>query len=90
MRNRGTIGGSVSHADPWADYLPVLVASGAIVVLESAGGRRQLQAGEFFVDLMFAARQPAELVTKIRVPKLRSGLGGAYLRLPRVEGSSRS
>ena len=87
VRNRGTIGGSVSHADPSADYLPVLLASGATVVLDSAGGRRHLPAGEFFVDLMLTARQPTELVTEIRVPRLRSGWGAAYLRLHRVEGS---
>jgi aerobic carbon-monoxide dehydrogenase medium subunit len=88
VRNRGTIGGSVSHADPSADYLPVLVATRASVVLESrAGGRRQLPASEFFVDLMFTARQPSELVTEIRVPKLPAGWGSGYIRFARVEGS---
>ena len=88
VRNRGTIGGSVSHADPSADYLPALVASGATVVLESSsGGRRELSTQEFFIDLMFTARQPSELVTEIRVPKLRAGWGAAYIRFARVEGS---
>jgi len=88
VRNRGTIGGSISHADPSADYLPVLLASGATVVLDTAGGgRRQLPADEFFVDLMLTAREPTELVTEIRVPKLQAGWGAAYLRLHRVEGS---
>ena len=88
VRNRGTIGGSVSHADPSADYLPVLVATGASVVLESgAEGRRQLAASEFFIDLMFTARQPSELVTEIRVPKLPAGWGAGYIRFARVEGS---
>ena len=88
IRNRGTIGGSISHADPSADYLPALTASGATIVLESsAGGRRELPTREFFIDLMFTARQPSELVTEIRVPKLRSGWGAAYVRFARVEGS---
>jgi carbon-monoxide dehydrogenase medium subunit len=88
VRNRGTIGGSVSHADPSADYLPVLVASGASIVLESsARGRRKLPAHEFFIDLMYTARQPSELVTEIRVPKLPAGWGAAYVRFARVEGS---
>ena len=88
VRNRGTIGGSISHADPSADYLPALVASGATIVLESSsGGRRELSTQEFFIDLMFTARQPSELVTEIRVPKLRAGWGAAYIRFARVEGS---
>jgi aerobic carbon-monoxide dehydrogenase medium subunit len=88
VRNRGTIGGSVSHADPSADYLPVLVATQASVVLEStAGGRRRLPAREFFIDLMFTAREPSELLTEIRVPKLPTGCGSAYIRFARVEGS---
>jgi aerobic carbon-monoxide dehydrogenase medium subunit len=88
VRNRGTIGGSVSHADPSADYLPVLVATQASIVLESrTRGRRQLPAREFFIDLMFTAREPSELVTEIRVPKLAAGWGAAYIRFARVEGS---
>jgi aerobic carbon-monoxide dehydrogenase medium subunit len=87
VRNRGTIGGSISHADPSADYLPTLVASGATVVLESTSGRRELTTTEFFIDLMFTARQPSELVTQIRVPKLAAGWGAAYIRFARVEGS---
>jgi carbon-monoxide dehydrogenase medium subunit len=88
VRNRGTIGGSVSHADPSADYLPVLLASGADIVLQSGeAGRRRIPAAEFFIDLMFTAREPTELVTEIRVPKLPPGWGAAYIRFARVEGS---
>jgi aerobic carbon-monoxide dehydrogenase medium subunit len=88
VRNRGTIGGSVSHADPSADYLPALLASGADIVLESrSAGRRRVPAAEFFVDLMFTAREPTELVTEIRVPKMPLGWGAAYVRFARVEGS---
>ena len=88
VRNRGTIGGSVSHADPSADYLPALVAHGARIVLESAGGaRRELATEDFFLDLMFTAKEPTELITEIRVPKLPAGGGAAYVRFARVEGS---
>jgi aerobic carbon-monoxide dehydrogenase medium subunit len=87
VRNRGTIGGSVSHADPSADYLPALVASRAKIMLESKSGRRELSAGEFFVDMMLTAREPSELVTEIRVPKLAEDWGAAYTRFARVEGS---
>jgi CO/xanthine dehydrogenase FAD-binding subunit len=87
VRNRGTIGGSVAHADPAADYLPVLAALGGRVTLASAGGERTLTPDEFFIDLMFTSREPEELVTAITVPKLADGWRSAYTRLARVEGS---
>ena len=87
VRNRGTIGGSTCHADPAADYLPVLAAHGARFVLQSAAGERVLDAKDFFVHVMLTAREPNELLTAIRVPKLPVGWGSAYVRFARVEGS---
>lgn len=87
VRNRGTIGGSVCHGDPSADYLAVLAASGASVTLTSATGNRTLPMDEFLVDFMFTAREPTELVTSLSVPALAPGSGSAYRRLSRVEGS---
>lgn len=88
VRNRGTIGGSVSHADPSADYIPPLVASGARICLcSAAGGERQVSARDFFVDLMLTDRRPDELVTAVRMPKLPAGWASAYLRFARLEGS---
>jgi aerobic carbon-monoxide dehydrogenase medium subunit len=87
VRNRGTIGGSVAHADPAADYLPVLAALGGSVTLASRAGERTLGTGEFFIDLMFTSREPEELVTAVSVPKLAAGWRSAYTRLARVEGS---
>lgn len=87
VRNRGTIGGSISHADPSADYLPVLLACGARIVLDSVSASRELAADDFFVDLMLTARQPNELVTGIRIPKPQDGVVSSYLRFARVEGS---
>jgi aerobic carbon-monoxide dehydrogenase medium subunit len=88
VRNRGTVGGSVAHADPAADYLPPLVALGADVVLESArDGQRSVPAGEFFLDAMFTARQGHELLTAIRVPKASAQAVSEYIRFARVEGS---
>ena len=80
-------GGSISHADPAADYLPVLAAARARVTLSSATGERELPAEEFFLDMMFTARRPDELVTALRVPKLAPGWASGYLRFARVEGS---
>jgi carbon-monoxide dehydrogenase medium subunit len=87
VRNRGTIGGSVAHADPAADYLPVLAALGGRVTLSSSAGERTLSPDEFFIDLMFTSREPEEIVTAVSVPKLATGWRSAYTRLARVEGS---
>jgi CO/xanthine dehydrogenase FAD-binding subunit len=87
VRNRGTIGGSVAHADPAADYLPVLAALGGTVTLTSSQGERALTPGDFFIDLMFTSREPEEVVTAVTVPKLPDGWRSAYTRLARVEGS---
>lgn len=87
VRNRGTVGGSICHADPSADYLPVLAASGGRVTLTSTAGSRTLPIDEFLVDFMFTAREPEELVTSVSVPALAPGFGSAYRRLARVEGS---
>ena len=87
VRNRGTIGGSVAHADPAADYLPVLAALGGSVTLTSSAGERTLSPEEFFIDLMFTSREPEEIVTAVTVPKLADGWRSAYTRLARVEGS---
>ena len=87
VRNRGTIGGSIAHADPAADYLPVLVVLGATIVVRSAEAEREIAAADFFADIMFTTLEPNELITEIRVPKLPAGTRAAYQRLARVEGS---
>jgi aerobic carbon-monoxide dehydrogenase medium subunit len=87
VRNRGTIGGSVAHADPSADYLPALAAAGGSVTLSGHRGERTLTPDEFFIDLMFTTREPDEIVTAVTVPKLPDGWRSAYRRLARVEGS---
>jgi carbon-monoxide dehydrogenase medium subunit len=87
VRNRGTIGGSVAHADPAADYLPALAAAGGSVTMAGSDGERTLTPDEFFIDLMFTSREPNELVTSVTVPKLPAGWRSGYARLTRVEGS---
>jgi carbon-monoxide dehydrogenase medium subunit len=86
VRNRGTVGGSVAHADPAADYLPVLVALDASIVARSSRGARVIPAREFFMDVMATALAPDELVSEVRIPK-QGPARGAYRRLARVEGS---
>jgi carbon-monoxide dehydrogenase medium subunit len=88
VRNRGTIGGSVSHADPAADYVASLCAHRAQIVLDSARtGRRLVAASEFLIDAMLTDRQPEELVTGVRIPKMAAGAVSEYIRFARVEGS---
>jgi carbon-monoxide dehydrogenase medium subunit len=68
VRNRGTIGGSVVHADPAADYPAALLALEAKVKLVSAGGERVVDYEEFLVDAMMTAIEPGEILTEVHVP----------------------
>jgi carbon-monoxide dehydrogenase medium subunit len=87
VRHRGTIGGSLAHADPAADYPPVMLVAGAQFRIQSAKGDRMVKAAEFFTGLMQTAVGAGEVLSEIHVPKLPAGAGSAYLRLHRVEGS---
>jgi carbon-monoxide dehydrogenase medium subunit len=87
IRNRGTLGGSIAHADPAADYLPVVVALGATFRLVGSAGERTVSAREFFLGVMATALAADELLLEIDLPKLPPGAGSAYLRLARLEGS---
>jgi len=68
VRNRGTIGGSLAHADPGADYPTVVTALGATITAVGRTGTRELAADEFFTGLFTTALEPGELVTSVRVP----------------------
>jgi carbon-monoxide dehydrogenase medium subunit len=67
VRNRGTIGGSLAHADPAADYPAAILALEAAIVIAGPRGQRVVPAGEFFVDLMQTALAANEIITRIRV-----------------------
>jgi carbon-monoxide dehydrogenase medium subunit len=81
VRNRGTIGGSVAHADPAADFPVMLTALHASFVLVSPSGSRTVSADDFFVDFFTTALAPNEVLTEIRVPLLPAGAGTAYAKL---------
>ncbi len=68
VRNMGTMGGSISFADPAADYPPALVAAGAEIEIARKGGRRRLPVREFFHDWYTTALEPGEIVTAIHLP----------------------
>jgi carbon-monoxide dehydrogenase medium subunit len=69
VRHRGTIGGSLAHADPAADLPAVILALDATLVARGPAGRRDIGAGEFFRGLFETALEPGELLTEIRFPK---------------------
>src|SRR5262249_62253594 len=68
VRNKGTIGGSLAHADPAADWPAAILALEAEIELVGPGGRRTVAADRFFVDLLQTAIAPDEILTEIRVP----------------------
>lgn len=78
VRNRGTIGGSLAHADPAADYPAAILALDAEMVAQSSSGMRTIPANEFFVDLLTTAIRPGEILTEVRVPARRAGEGASY------------
>lgn len=86
VRNVGTIGGSVAHADPAADYPAALLALEAELVLTSASGERTVAADQFFIDTFTTALDPEELITTIRVPREGHDTGAAYEK--RVQSAS--
>ncbi len=82
VRNRGTLGGSLAHADPAADYPAAVLALDAEMIATSSAGTRGIRAGEFFVDLLTTQLRPGEILTEVRVPAAGARSGGAYCKLP--------
>jgi carbon-monoxide dehydrogenase medium subunit len=78
VRNMGTIGGSVAHADPAADYPAALQALEAKIVLKSASVTRTIPVDEFFIDTFTTALEPGEIVTEIIVPMDGEATGTSY------------
>ncbi len=82
VRNRGTIGGSLAHADPAADLPTVVVALDATLSAVGPGGAREIPAAEFFTDLFTTGLRAGEILTAISVPALGRGTGSAYVKHP--------
>ena len=81
VRNRGTIGGSLAHGDPAADFPAAILALEARLSVTGPGGQRTIAAQDFFTDLMTTALQPNEILTSIEVLKLADRSGWAYAKL---------
>jgi len=81
VRNRGTLGGSMAHADPGADLTAVVLALKGNIVAQGPGGTRSIAADDFFVDTFATALQPDEIITEIRLPVPPAHTGSAYVKL---------
>ena len=81
VRNKGTIGGNVAHADPGSDLPTVLAALGATFHIAGQGGERSVSAADFFLSLMETSLAAGEILTAIEVPAEGAGTGSAYAKL---------
>ena len=82
VRNMGTIGGSLAHADPAADYPATAIAVGAELVAEGPKGKRTIKVDDFFKGLMTTAVGADEILTEVRVPALAANQSAAYMKFP--------
>jgi carbon-monoxide dehydrogenase medium subunit len=82
VRNKGTIGGSLAHADPAADMPATAIALGFEFVCEGATAKRTVKVDDWFQGLMATALKENELLTQIRIPLMAAGSGAAYLKFP--------
>lgn len=86
VRNRGTVAGSLCHADPAGDWGAALLAARARVVITGPSGQRSVPIDDFFVDTFTTALQEDELVTEVQVPAPRGRTWGTYLKIERKIG----
>jgi carbon-monoxide dehydrogenase medium subunit len=84
VRHRGTIGGSLAHADPAGDLPAVILALDAVLVATGPDGERDIRAASFFTDYLTSALAPDEILTRVRVPKLGPGWGYRYEKFHRT------
>ena len=74
VRNMGTIGGSLAHADPAADYPAVILATEAKIIVEGSGGKRTIDAADFFQGIFATALEGNEMITAVQIPKAGNGV----------------
>ena len=86
IRSRGTIGGSIAHADPSAEYPTVLAALDGTVIARGRKGERELAAGALFETYLTTTLAPDELLTEVRLPVMRDGAGWAFEEFARRHG----
>jgi carbon-monoxide dehydrogenase medium subunit len=86
VRNRGTVGGSLSHADPSADWISALTALGAMVTLRSAAGARSVAMKDFVLGALETALRPGEMIESVRVPAMSASARWGYVKACRKTG----
>jgi carbon-monoxide dehydrogenase medium subunit len=86
VRNRGTIGGSVAHADPAADWITFLAAIGAQVIIHGRKARRTMAVEDFMTGVFETVLAPDELVTAVRIPKFSADARWGYYKACRKTG----
>ncbi len=86
IRNRGTLGGSLAHADPAAELCAVALALDAEIVARSQRGERRIPVGDFFVGPFTTTLQTDELLTEVRLPRFPTGTGWAFEEVARRSG----
>lgn len=84
VRHRGTIGGSLAHADPAGDLPAVVLALDATMTARGPAGEREIAARDFFIDYLTTSLRPGEILTGIQVPKLGAGWGYRYEKFHRT------
>jgi carbon-monoxide dehydrogenase medium subunit len=80
VRNRGTIGGSLAHADPAADYPALVLALGADIEMAGRDGTRTVAADDFFTGMYETALEDGEVITRVSFPVMQAGQGAAYAK----------
>ncbi len=86
IRTRGTVGGTIAHADPAAEYPCVLTALGGEVVVTGQGGQKAVKPEDFFVTFLTTSLQPTEMVTEVRFPKIPPEAGWHFMEFSRRHG----
>jgi carbon-monoxide dehydrogenase medium subunit len=86
IRSRGTVGGSIAHADPAAELPAVLVALSGTVTLASSSGERTVDAEDFFKGFLTTAVEPGELVREVFLPATSPGSGSCFVEVARRHG----
>ncbi len=86
VRNRGTVGGSLTHADPSADWISILSAVGARVILRSASGVREVAVEDYMLGALAADLNPGELLEAVRIPKCSASARWGYFKSCRKTG----
>ena len=86
VRNLATVGGNLAHADPANDHPATMLAYGAEIVVQGAGGSRTIAIDDFFTGLFETSMASNEILTEIRIPEPSAGAGGAYIKIERKVG----